>query len=26
VLPDLAETSIHRLAELTPAAWGARNR
>ena len=26
VLPGLARTSIQRLAELTPAAWAARNR
>ena len=26
VLPGLAEVSIHKLAELTPAAWAARNR
>ena len=26
VLPGLAKTSIQRLAELTPAAWAARNR
>jgi transposase len=26
VLPGLADTSIQRLAELTPAAWAARNR
>ena len=26
VLPGLAEVSIRKLAELTPAAWAARNR
>ena len=26
VLPGLAGTSIQKLAELTPAAWAARNR
>ena len=26
VLPGLADTSIRRIAELTPAAWAARNR
>ena len=26
VLPGLAEMNIQRLAELTPAAWAARNR
>jgi transposase len=26
VLPGLAEVSIQKLAELTPAAWAARNR
>jgi transposase len=26
VLPGLAEVSIQRLAELTPAAWAARNQ
>jgi hypothetical protein len=26
VLPGLAEVSIHKLAEFTPAAWAARNR
>jgi transposase len=26
VLPGLADTSVQRLAELTPAAWAARNR
>lgn len=26
VLPGLADTSIQRLAELTPAAWAARNQ
>jgi hypothetical protein len=26
LLPGLAATSVHRLAELTPAAWAVRNR
>ncbi len=26
VLPGLADVSIQRLAELTPAAWAARNQ
>ena len=26
VLPGLADVSIHKLAELTPAAWAARHR
>lgn len=26
VLPGLADTSIHRLAKLTPTAWAAKNR
>jgi hypothetical protein len=26
VLPGLADVSIHRIAELTPVAWAARNQ